>query len=213
MNDLLAKTDEILKNHQAPRRPSQFQILHLLINKEPTNQGRLWRAVEEMRSKKMEIDSANEQIKDYEDQIKIMVIDERDIMIDGGMSNQQDAIIKCECQKRMAQRRIESTKKQIEEIKYIIESRKQEIEILLDIYQQLSTKEGIQSWDDPKAQLQYWEAKLGNEIALRTAAGMPQDLEVLRSAMSLPGESRLKQLIRESINRKMLPEGQNESTT
>lgn len=187
MQEIITKAQKIASNKS---RPSFFVLEHLLINKEPTHQAKLYRAAEEIKSKLKEVKALENQIDDSNDSIKLMELK---------FKKTKTEINKIEY--KMLQRRKQSILEDIDRLKDLKEARLEEIDFLANIYENLSKIEMPKDWDDDSVQLQYHEAKLGNELALRSILGYSQDLEVIKSIMALPDKSTLKQVLSSQIGK------------
>ncbi len=190
MEELLKKAKNILEN-VPPRRPSYFQLATMLVGREPTHQSKLWRILEEVKSKVSELDGAKDQIADYYDQIEIMKCDLQEI--------HDDNEIRKEAKIRMAKRRIDASFANIVKIREVMVGKQEEIDFLLNMFNELSEIEKVKSWDDKKSQEEYWEKKLGTDISLRSVLKLPPDLEAVKTVLSLPDSIGLKKVLHKSI--------------
>ncbi len=190
MEELLKKAKNILEN-VPPRRPSYFQLATMLVGREPTHQSKLWRILEEVKSKVSELDGAKDQIADYYDQIEIMKCDLQEI--------HDDNEIRKEAKIRMAKRRIDASFANIVKIREVMVGKQEEIDFLLNMFNELSEIEKVKSWDDKKSQEEYWEKKLGTDISLRSVLKLPPDLEAVKTVLSLPDSIGFKKVLHKSI--------------
>ncbi len=116
-----------------------------------------------------------------------------------GIEEGSPAASKRDAQVRMAERRIDSSFGQIVKVREIMSAKQEEVKFLLDMFDDLSKIEPVKSWDDDQVQAEYWEKKLGMDIALRSSLKLPPDLEVIKATLSLPDSVGLKQHLRKSL--------------
>jgi len=204
--EILYKAKHILLD-LPPRRPSYFQLATMLVGREPTHQSKLWRILEEVRSKMADLEGAKDQIADYYDQIEIMKADLEDLKktpsacgVSHKYKESQTDLTRRKAKTRMAERRIDAQFLQIVKIREILAAKQEEIKFLLDMYESLSLVEAVKPWDDEKSQAEYWEKKLGADIALRNVLKLPPDLETIKAGLALPDSIGLKQHLHKSIN-------------
>lgn len=183
--------------HLPPRRPSYFQIATMIVNREPSHQSKLWRILEETRVRLADLDSARDQVADFYDQIEIMNCDIEDLRDQPVNSTNDETRLNAKI--RMAQRRVDNSNMQIVKVREIMAAKQEELKFLLDTFDELSAIEAIKPWDDSAAQAEYWEKKLGTDIALRNALNLPPDLETIKAALALPDFIGLKKNLHESI--------------
>ncbi len=207
--ELFARAREILVSIP-PRRPSYFQLAVMLVGREPTHQSKLWRILEEVRSKVAEAEAAKDQIADYYDQIDIMKADMEDLKYTYIHSDNSSDLRRREAKVRMANRRIDNSVLQIVKVREIMAAKQEEIKFLLDMFDDLSRIEPVKSWDDEKTQAEYWEKKLGADIVLRNLFKLPPDLETIKATLALPDSIGLKQHLHKSIN-ELVQQGTNGS--
>lgn len=177
-----------------PKRPSFFALEYMLVGKEETHQAKLFRITEEIRSKISEVDSIDNQIEDTQDSIKLMEIDYKKI------EDTEEGII----QKRMITRRIKGKIKENERMNQTKKARIEEIEFLTNLYEKLVKIEPQKNWDDYNVQLEYFDAKIGKEISMRTMLNSGPCLELLKSALALPNESNIKKYLISATKKEML---------
>jgi hypothetical protein len=174
--------------------PTKFQLQFLLLGKEPTIQARLARCVDELRSRKREVEAIEDEIAETYDRIKLAELDFEDEKKCEDLSFARLMI-----KKDQMERRRRAAERKIFDNQNILSCRLQEIQFLILAYNELTKAESQKDWDDMNVQLQYWEAKLGQDISNRASVKAPQDMEVLRTAMALPQGSSLKASLQKII--------------
>lgn len=180
MNEELEKQLNNIINTQVPSRPSYFQLRHFVLGKEPTTQAKLKRCVEELRTRNNDIFSIKNEINACHDKISLLNKGEKD-----------------EIKKRMVVRQAEAIERQIYKLQTMLQEKFEECQFFVNAYNELIRIEPHKPWDDPDVQLEYWEAKLGEDVRRRMQYGLPLDMEVIRTILSLPKGSGLRQLMLE----------------
>ena len=197
MEETISRAKEILEK-LPPRRPSYFQLATMLVGREPTHQSKLWRILEEVRAKLTDLEAAKDQISDYYDQIEIMKADLEDLVLQYGKTPSDTK--RTEAKKRMSKRRIDAANIQIIKIREVLAGKQEEIDFLINMFKEMSKIESVKPWDDEASQVEYWEKKLGTDIALRNVLKLPPDLETIKGALALPDSVKLKQHLNKAIN-------------
>jgi hypothetical protein len=183
---LLDDVDELLKKSGIVERHTFFQLNFFVIGKEPTVQAKIHRCLEEMKSRKNSIEAIKLEIEELSDK--------KDLLI---LQKPENEIIN-----RQLQRKINSTDNSIHNLGDKLKCYEEELQFFYQAYQQLVVKEPRKDWDDLGVQLEYWNAKLGQDIRARLIMNQPIDVELVKTIMSLPDKVPVKQQLVEMINGK-----------
>ncbi len=181
--------EQIIKN--SCERHTFFQLNFFILGKEPTHQAKMKKCVDELKIRKKSVDAMLLEIDELNDKNELLEITET----------------KNEIEKRMKQRRILNNNRQIDNLLESMKSQKEEIDFFLEAFNKLSEKEAMKPWDDMEVQLEYWNAKLTEEINTRLSAGLPIDTETMRTILALPNDLPIKKQITSMISKRV--EGKN----
>lgn len=184
--EFFKKIDSVLE--KAPEnRHSYYQLKYFVLGKEPTTQGQLWQCLRELQSRKETIDNIHLQIADTKDEIELTEIE---------LSNNKEV---CEQKQyiilRKLKRKKESLSGNLEKLEKTLKFVTQEARFFLQAFEALQEIEPLKDYDDLEAQQEFWEAKISEEINLRvlTKQALPSDL--LKTALSLHDNSKIKEQI------------------
>lgn len=176
-----------ITNNELKERHSYFQLQYFLIGKEPTVQAKLWRCVQELKTRKETIEAINLEIEDTEDDILLLNCkDFNPFKLDSG--NKEEIEIK----QRKNERKKKKLTHKIENLKNRLKNVEDEINFIIVCYQILEKIEPIKDYDDIESQKKYWNEKLSQEFNLRTLFGMPLDLELIKTILALNSDSPIK---------------------
>lgn len=170
-----------------PERHTFFQLNFFILGKEPTHQAKLKRCIEELKCRKKTIDSMGLEIDELQDRNELLYWE----MNNAKFEDDQERTIKC----RMADRKILSNNNQIDELKSKVKNCEEEMVFFSEAFVKLSEIEAFKQWDDFEVQVEYWDAKLMDEIKQRMMMRMPIDLEIAKTAMALPQECQVRKQI------------------
>lgn len=178
--------------------PTFFQLQFFVIGKEPTNQAKLHKCIQEINDRKRSMRNVELEIEELLDintlhnmdidRLKTVTAIEKDIKI------------------RQIERKIKANELQIESLKKNKENWEEEIKFIQSMYDQISTKEQLKPWNNYDVQLEYWSEKIANEIKSRILMNSPVDIEVIKTAMSLPDQAPIKKQLLDHIDKKQLKE-------
>jgi chromosome segregation ATPase len=107
--------------------------------------------------------------------------------------------------KDQVDRKIDSNIEQIEFLKSKIDSYEKEIKFLKELFDQINERVPLKPWDDYNVQLEYWNAKMTQEINTRAIMGLPADLETIKLIAALPDQMPIKKQLLSHIEKKTLP--------
>jgi predicted nuclease with TOPRIM domain len=176
-HDLMKDVGDILKLKE-PERHSFFQLNFFIIGKEPTHQAKLRKCVDELKLKRDELNSIKLQVEDLEDKNELMYIE---------MSKFTTQDRETELRIQMVERRVQQNNNTIDTLSSRARSVEEEVLFLVQAFRQLNDKEPMKDWDDIEVQKEYWNAKLAEEISHRLLMQLPIDMELVKTALALPG--------------------------
>jgi hypothetical protein len=182
---------ERIASHDLKERHSYFQLQHFLIGKEPTVQAKLWRCVQELKSRKDTLESIKLEIEDVNDDIELINIQLGKPIIgstDDDVDQHQETIIKF----RKLQRQRYSLELRLKSLEKRAKDTEDECSFIVASFNSLERIEKIKPQDDFEAQKEYWNEKLGQEYNLRMLFGMPLDLELIKTILALNSDAPVK---------------------
>lgn len=182
---------EEITNHSL-NRMTMFQLSYLILSKEPTVQAKLHRCIEELKVRKQSIFSANLEIEEINDNIRLLEIERDELDIQGE---------KKEIFVRKIDRKIIKLKNSLEAVKLRLQGFEEESQFFVSAFKKLKETAGVKSWDDNEVQLEYWSEKYNRELCDRLALGLPIDVDLIRSILVLPKETQVRQKLEKLINK------------
>ncbi len=189
--DLMEQLDKTL-DRRVVNRHSLFQLKHFVIGKEPTNQRRLWRCLEEMKVRREGLLSLKTQMEDTQDNIELTRIKlerlENDYMSTTSPTEQEGQLRQKEyiIHGRKLTRDIERMGAAMRKLAEQYHEQSEEAEFFLKAFQHLEKREKLRPFDDFDAQLEYWNERFGQALNTRVLLQLPLDAELVQSAMALP---------------------------
>jgi hypothetical protein len=174
--EIYKKAAKIVES-DVPNRHSFFQLNCFVLGKEPTHQAKLRRCVEELRSRKKDIDSCLLQIDDLQDRNDLIRCD-----MSYWTFKEEEREIRC----RIAERTILQNNNAIDELKSKMKGIEEEMLFFSQAFEKLSEVEPIKQWDDTEVQMEYWNAKLYEDIQHRLLMRLPIDVEIIRTVLAMP---------------------------
>lgn len=190
----MIEIEELLKNTQMGS-PTFFQLNYFVIGKEPTPQSKMHKCIEEIRDRYRAIKNIKFEIEELKDQNEIMTF---------GLAEIQ-AKKDYEIRVRQVDRKIDANTEQIEFLKSKIGSYEKEIKFLKELFDQINERVPLKPWDDYGVQLEYWNAKITQEINTRAVMGLPADLETIKLIAALPDQMPIKKQLLSHVEKKTLP--------
>lgn len=167
-------------------RHSFFQLQYFVIGKEQTLQGMMWQCVRELKSRKVTLENIDDQINEINDDIELIQINIEEL------NNKEENKNKINIIKRKKIRQKDRLLKNLNELHkrkiYVTE----EADFFLKSLEKLQEKEELKPLDDIQSQFEYWNAKLQQELNLRSLLSLPADMELTKTILSLPNESSVK---------------------
>jgi seryl-tRNA synthetase len=190
----MMEIEELLKNSQMGS-PTFFQLNYFVIGKEPTPQSKMHKCIEEIRDRYKAIKNIKFEIDELKDQNELLSLS----LIEVKTSKDYEIRI------RQVDRKIDSNIEQIEFLKSKIDSYEKEIKFLKELFDQINERVPLKPWDDYNVQLEYWNAKMTQEINTRAIMGLPADLETIKLISALPDQMPIKKQLLSHIEKKTLP--------
>ena len=178
--NVLESIEKVLSAVEFPERHTLFQMKNFIIGKEPTIQGKLWQIVRELRARKDNLESLQEQVEDTEDNISLLKLERFD-------ETPQGKILE-----RKKQRKINSTQKALKRTQQQIKYIEEEVSFLLEAYHTLSSQQPMKPLDDIESQKEYWNEKLLEEFNLRMLIGKPLDTEFVKTVLAIDNDIHVK---------------------
>jgi hypothetical protein len=162
-----------------------FQLAHFVVGKEPTAQARMHRCLEEVRDRRKSVSALMLQIDETNDQNKLLDIE----------MERLDALPLRErsIRERQLQRKVQANHRQLDELISRLATLQEEEVFLKQLYEETAKTTELKPWGDYGVQLEYWNAKLAQEIEQRLILNAPVDMEVIKTALALPEQAPIKQ--------------------
>ncbi len=180
IEELASKAD---RNETTP-----FQINYFLIGQEPTDQAKLHKCLQEINVRLKSIKAAQREIDELSDIGQLHFIEMEKL--------------ECVIRKRMVKRKMDAISEQIISLEERMIGWESEINQLKKIYDTISERTSLKDWDDYHVQMEYWSAKLYQELKTRLTLNMPADLEVVKTILALPESSVVRQDVLQLISAK-----------
>lgn len=201
---LLAEIEKVLENEPASRH-SYFQLKYFLIGKEPTNQGKMWQCLRELKTRKESLDSLELEVEETKDRlelldIKIEKIKNSEIKTDNLDNllelNKREQIIKL----RQAERQKAAIKTTLENLAERKKWLQEESKFFLETFKSIQKIEPLKAFDDLEAQKQYWGEKLTQKLNLKMLTSNHLDSDIVETIISLPDDVPLKKQTLSTLN-------------
>ena len=207
IEELIVKSDEILKKADMPDRHSFFQIEKFIIGKETTVHAQLWQIVREIQARVETFDSLQRQLEDAEDNLELLDLQierkSREIKM---LSSQEAEMIDLEIQEREINiRKLQREKKSLidscKKVRNKFKSLLEELSFLVTGYEKIIAVHGeMKSFDDDQAQRDMWNEKYLEEFNLRVILQRPLDPDFVKSVMCLGDDAPVKQHMTKMIS-------------
>lgn len=181
-------------------RHSYFQLQYFLLGKEPTIQAKMWRCVQELKTRKENLLAMEMEIEEIEDDIEIL-----EIQIDSIKKRElKDKIAEIEIRKLARKQKSKDMRRAS-----IVERQKtaeEECVFLIKAFKALNEKEQLKPQDDLESQKAYWNELLAQDFNLRNRLGLPPDMESIKTILALNSESIVKQDLLNLLNNPVVSE-------
>ena len=198
-NELFDKINKVLT--KAPEnRHSYYQLKYFVLGKEPTIQAQLWQCLKELQSRKETIETIIMQIADTTDEIELVKIENDKFYADDNITYQNVKLNElCKLERVIKSRRLkrkeESMLNNINKMEKKLKEEIQEARFFLQAFEALEEVEPLKDYDDHEAQQEFWEAKISEEINLRVLTKQPLPSDLLKTALSLHEDSKVKEQV------------------
>lgn len=182
-------------------RHSYFQLQHFVIENEPTIQGRLWKCLRELASRKESMDALHLQIEDIKDDLTLW-------QLENSQDDQVDDLQKNIIRKRKALRHRDSLVNTLNKLESYLKHTRQEAEFILEYFEKLNAIEPVKDFDDIDAQKDYWSAQITQKLNLKSLLQQPLDIQVVQMALNMDEESTVRRCVENMLERvrtKMTP--------
>ena len=183
-------------------RHSYFQLQYFLLGKEPTIQAKMWRCVQELKTRKENLLSMEMEIEEIQDDIEIINIQIDDIK----KREIKDKIAEIEIRKLIRRQKAKDIR-----MASILERQKtaeEECVFLIKAFKSLNEKEQLKPQDDLESQKAYWNELLSQDFNLRNRLGLPPDMESIKTILALNSESIVKQDLLSLLNNPVASEAE-----
>lgn len=212
--NLVEKAKKIVEEHRIPGCHSDFQIENFIIGKETSIYGKMWQCVREIQARCDNLENCEHELAELNDNLSLAELDFQKLEL-------KNISASClELHKLKLQRKeilLRKQKRRIAKLKnaQILLVRKKEeickeVETFTQIFMKLTENQDFLPFNDPKAQTEYWNNKFDNELNLSAMFGLPANIELIKSCLALPDDTKVKKQIvgvLNNINKKLL--GQN----
>jgi hypothetical protein len=188
-SELTEKLKNILKD-DIPNRHSFFQLDHFIIKKEPTIQAQLWQCLRELRTRNETIEKIKLEIEETKDRLELLNIQEKKGLVAWDQqeaTEEMDKLYKRELEinvRQLKRQRI-ACEHSIADLEKKLSETLEETEYFVNTFEELSKIEELKPFDDPKAQQEYWNERLRNELNMRILLKHPIDIELAKTILSL----------------------------
>lgn len=191
---MLNKIKEILDKEIVVSRHSDFQIEKFIIGKELTPSAQAWQCIREIKSRYESLNSLELEIENLLDDMEIKKIE---IEEEKEKNTRKTPFLVRKLERSL--RSLELTHQKLLENKRNNES---ECVKLVEMFNKIEATGLVKKWNDPAAQMEYFENKFGNELNLDFLLGNPVNKELVRSILQLDNSSKLKHNFLDFINKR-----------
>jgi hypothetical protein len=197
MSNLIKKIDEI---PSLPSRHSFFQLRYFLIEKEPTNQAKMWQCIRELKARRENLQSSISQIEEEKDKLELQDIYLQ--KLDKIKTEEKDelSLKETDIKIRQIKRYIESIKENINKLEQTKSWIEEESEFFYQTYKNIEETEPLKKYDDIDAQKEYWGTKLLEKINLKILIQNNIDIELIETALALPDDIPIKKQVLNKLN-------------
>ena len=197
--DLYQEIDKIIEK-EVVNRHSLFQLKYFVVLKEPTTQARLHTCLRELESRREAMKAGELETEELQDNKALLALEikrwEREVEPGEFGLEDKNADLREEERKiqiRKLERKERSINKTIKSLEKKMLEAGEEASFFADAYQTLVEVEPLKPFDDPTAQLEFWNEKLSQEVQLRVLLRKPLDLEMIKTILCLDDQMPIKQ--------------------
>ena len=196
LKDTEIKIQEFVTTHKVLPKHTDFQIEHFMVGKECSINSRIWQCIREINVRKDTLVALNLEYEDAKDNIELAKI--KIDVINHKPTFKKNRELR-ELEKRKKQiiiRKQERIVRNLENNLAELEKRKHSIllecKTLLDVFNRYNPQNKVIDIDDNQNQLEYWNAKLLEEINVNAMCGQPIGTELVKSVLALPDNAQVK---------------------
>jgi hypothetical protein len=205
---ILEKIKKICNEHRIPSVHSDFQIANFIIGKETSLVGKQWQCLRELQSRKDSLELVENEIEEINDNIELANLDLQKLE----EKLKKDNLCSLKVKKIHIYARKQARKiNQLNKGKKDLLIKKNDIEIecamFVSIFEALTKNIGFLEYNDPKAQIEYWNQKFETELNMNSLLNLPTSADLIKSIMALPEISPVRKRTLEAltnINKKLL---------
>jgi hypothetical protein len=201
-SELITEIDTVLKNDVVTRH-SYFQMKYFLIGKEPTNQSKMWKCLQELKVRREAIANCELEEEETKDHLELLDISIEKLNtgtdrfgIDLDEFTARENIVKI--------RQIERKKKAaLANLATLAEKRRwlqEESKFFLETFKNIQKTEELKPFDDLDAQKEYWSEKLARKLNLKMLTNNQLNDELIETIVMLPDDLPLKKQTLSTLN-------------
>jgi hypothetical protein len=213
IDNLMAKTNEILKENDLTSRHSYFQLKYFVINKEPTTQAKMWQCLRELKTRKDNIEHIQLEIEDSKDRKQLAELDLERINVkplEEPIEQMKTLEFKsASINLRRKRREIAAVGKSIKELETRLTNLQEEADFFIKTFEKLNEIEDLKPFDDLECQKQYWNEKLTNELNMKRMLREPIGSELAKTIFSLNDDAPIKKELINIVEKIQLQEIEN----
>jgi DNA repair exonuclease SbcCD ATPase subunit len=187
---------KIAEKHKIPSCHSNFQIENFIIGKETSEIGKAWQILREINVRIENLKNAKEEIEETKDNLELANLDLEEETNKELNDLNEINLKKKEITLRKANRKINKIQAVLQKLQENKESIFQELEVFVNLFKKLSENGVIREFNDPEAQLEYWQQKLTAEVVISQFLGLPINPEVIKSCLAVPGTDEITKQIK-----------------
>jgi len=194
MENLMDSMREILK-YEIAERHSYFQMKYFIINKEPTNQAKMWQCIREIKSRYESLEALELEIEDSKDNLELIDLDINKISKTlenkaKDFSNSKKRRIEILLQKTKRKRYV--AEKNLQNLSVKKRYLEEEANFFVVLFNGINNAEPLKNYDDLDVQKEYWNEKLLQKINLKMLMQSNVDTELIETVLALPDDIPIK---------------------
>lgn len=179
-------------------RMNEFQLEHFIVENEPTHAAKMWRCLDELRSRRESLVAIDMEIEGLNDNMELTTIQIKRTMRDGYSNDpgeKEEYSIRC----RQINRQMVALKYSLQKAqakKVVIE---EEAAYFFKKFNELNALSPYKNPSDPLAQAEYWNEKYANELNMSVLLGRPLNNELIRCILNLNDDSPIKMQVQNML--------------
>jgi hypothetical protein len=191
---------KILNKHKIPSCHSNFQIENFILGKEHSPAGQVWQCVREIQARVENLENYYIDRDDKNDDLELAQIEVQQIQNSTLSITDELEAKKISILLRKAKRKVGLIQNSLHKLDEQKENILKELNVLVNSFNDLVEKHGYKEFEDPVAQLEYWQAKFEKELLVTQFLGLPMNPELIKSCLSLPCDTPLAKQIKNGLN-------------